>query len=184
MHEKITITGDIGSGKSIISRMLADRLDCAVYSSGSLQRKIADELGMNTLELNEYALHHPEIDTRMDEYAKELGKLRHTCIVDSRMAWFHIPESFKVYLQVDVRIAAERILADTKRKSEFYSNLKEAEAHIRRRRVAEVERYNLRYGQDLLNLNNYDLVLNSSRTEPLEIVMHIFDSFKEWEDRK
>lgn len=48
----ITISGDIGSGKSTTGKLLAKKLDYKYLSTGAIQRQIAEEMGMTTLELN------------------------------------------------------------------------------------------------------------------------------------
>ena len=59
---KISLAGDLGSGKSTVGAILAEKLHAAVYSTGTIQRKIAEEMGMTTLQLNQYMETHPEID--------------------------------------------------------------------------------------------------------------------------
>lgn len=179
-YPKITITGDIGSGKSAIAKLLSEKLNYKIYSTGLLQRKIAEQLGMSTLELNKYADLHPEIDQQMDNFSKSIRDRQESCIVDSRMAWFIIPEAFKLYLQVDTDVAAKRILSDIERKSEVYVNLEETRKNIVSRRASEVERYSKRYGVDLSDRNNYDLTLNTSSDSPEEIVKKIINSYNSW----
>ena len=62
---KISLAGDLGSGKSTVGAILAERLSAAVYSTGTIQRKIAEEMGMTTLQLNQYMETHPEIDGKI-----------------------------------------------------------------------------------------------------------------------
>ena len=38
---KISLAGDLGSGKSTVGAILAEKLSAAVYSTGTIQRKIA-----------------------------------------------------------------------------------------------------------------------------------------------
>ena len=50
MHFIISLSGMLGSGKSTIGKMLAQELGYTFYSTGSAQRKIAQEKGMMTPE--------------------------------------------------------------------------------------------------------------------------------------
>ena len=48
MGQTITISGVIGSGKSTVAKMLAQKLKWQYYSTGMAQRKIAEEMGITT----------------------------------------------------------------------------------------------------------------------------------------
>lgn len=85
-------------------------------------------------------------------------------IVDSRLAFHNIPESFSVRLICDPDIAAQRLLNDTKRGKEDnkYKSLEEAKQARERRRIGENERYKRRYDVDLENSDNYNLIIDTS----------------------
>ena len=51
----ITISGMLGSGKSTVAKILAQKLDYGYYSTGNAQREIAQKRGLTTLELNQLA---------------------------------------------------------------------------------------------------------------------------------
>ncbi len=50
MH--ITLTGNLGSGKSTICKILREEYGFEIYSTGTVQRKIAEEFGVSVLEMN------------------------------------------------------------------------------------------------------------------------------------
>ena len=181
-YPKLSITGDIGSGKSAVSKLLKEQTGYPIYSTGGLQRRIAARYGMTTLELNEYSETHPEIDDEIDGESIRLGKTDEAFIIDSRIAWHFIPHSFKVYLAVDLEVAARRILGDGQRSSESYEDLETAKSDIRRRRKSEVERFRSIYGIDLADLDNYDLVVDTSSAPPEEIASTVLRAFKNWAD--
>ena len=52
---KITITGDLGSGKSAVSNLLCERTGYDYVSTGRIQRQLAQEMGIDTLEMNRRA---------------------------------------------------------------------------------------------------------------------------------
>lgn len=173
---KITITGDLGSGKSAVSKILCEKTGFEYVSTGRIQRQLAQELGLDTLEMNRRADTDPTIDQRIDGIFVDLGKDAKGYIVDSRMAWFFLPESFKVYLQADVAVAAERILNDPTRKSEEYETKEEAIRKILARKESENNRFLVKYGADCGNLHNFDLVLDTTRRSPEQVAALILKS--------
>lgn len=166
---KITITGDLGSGKSAVSKILCEKTGFEYVSTGRIQRQLAQELGLDTLEMNRRADTDPSIDQRIDGIFVDLGKDAKGYIVDSRMAWFFLPDSFKVYLQTDVAVAAERILNDPTRKSEGYETKEEAIRKILARKESENARFLAKYGADCGNLHNFDLVLDTTHRSPEQV---------------
>ncbi len=168
-NTKITLTGDLGSGKSAVSRILCERTGFEYVSTGRIQRQLAQEMGLDTLEMNRRADTDPSIDQRIDGIFVELGKDPKGYVVDSRMAWFFLPQSFKVYLQADVQIAAARILSDPTRNSEQYASLEEAVEKISARKQSENARFLTKYGADSTNLNNFDLVIDTAQRNPQEV---------------
>ena len=160
---KITLTGDLGSGKSAVSKLLCDLTGYEYVSTGRIQRQLAQELVLDTLEMNSRADTDPTIDERIDGIFVALGQDPRGYVVDSRMAWFFLPNSFKVYLQTDLRTAAERILRDPARNSEQYTTVEEAVEKIAARKQSENARFFLKYGADCGNLHNFDLVIDTSQ---------------------
>lgn len=176
----ITITGDLGSGKSLISRLLESKLGYRVVSTGAIQRRIAAEHGMNTLELNKYSETHPEIDEIIDNAVRDISKSEDLAIIDSRLAWFFIPESFKVYLSVDVEVAARRIFNDDSRTTETYESHKKAVLDIAARKKSENKRYITLYGADCNNMESFDLLLDTSDSTPEEVVTSILNAYEKY----
>ena len=166
---KITITGDLGSGKSAVSRILCDRTGFTYVSTGRIQRQIAEEMGIDTLELNRLADVDPSIDERIDGIFIQLGSDPGNFIVDSRMAWFFLPKSFKVYLKIDVHIAAARILSDANRSSEQYASIDDAVPKILARKKSENDRFLSKYSADCANFDNFDLVVDTASRAPDEV---------------
>lgn len=166
---KITITGDLGSGKSAVSKILCQKTGFPYVSTGQIQRQLAADMGMDTLEMNRRADWDPTIDERIDGIFIGLGKDENSYVVDSRLAWFFLPRSFKIYLQVDVQVAVRRILADPNRNSEQYKNEAEAIEKIRARKQSENARFLKKYGADCANLHNFDLVLDTTQRAPEEV---------------
>ena len=105
MFRVITISGMLGSGKSTVARLLADKLGYTYYSTGDAQREIARARGVTTLELNRIADTDPTIDEAIDGVFKRFNAVPNkNFVIDSRMAFFFIPNSLKVKLNVDVAV--------------------------------------------------------------------------------
>ena len=176
---KIVISGDLGSGKSTICKLISNKYHIKFFSTGQIQRQIAKDLNMTTTDLNKYMENHFEIDERIDKEIVEIGKKYQDFVIDSRMAWHFIPDAFKVYLTVDNKIAAMRIMNDN-RLSEKYSNIELALEQLKERRKSELYRYKNLYNIDLDNYNNYNLVLDTSRISQEEVLDIIYKYYNKW----
>jgi cytidylate kinase len=172
---KITITGDLGSGKSAVSRILCERTGFQYVSTGRIQRQLAEQMGIDTLEMNRRADVDPSIDEQIDGIFADLGKDAENYVVDSRMAWFFLPNSLKVYLRADVQVAAARILSDPNRNSEQYQTREEAVEKITARKASENARFLKKYNADCANMDNFDLVVDTTNHTPEEVGAIILD---------
>lgn len=177
-NEILTITGALGSGKSVVGKSVAARLSAPYFSTGSFQRELAVRRGVTTLELNRLAETEPAIDYEIDALMREFAANHDRCVVDSRLAWHFVPQSFKCYLQVHERIGIERILADTLRKSEKYASAEEACKAIVGRKESEEKRFAALYNLDLGDFNNYDLVVDTSLASPESVAEQIVECFR------
>ena len=179
MTKIISITGDLGGGKSTVSKLLCERLNYEYIYTGKIQRAIAQKYNMTTLELNKYAETHSEIDEEIDATFKSLNDST-DLIVDSRLAWFFIPKSFKVYLKTDVIVSAHRIANDNQRKNEEYSSKEEAIDKIIARKTSENKRYMDLYGADCNDLSNFNLIIDTSFITPEKVVEMILETYNTW----
>ena len=173
---KITITGDLGSGKSAVSKILCARTGYNYISTGQIQRNLALEMGIDTLAMNRRADTDPSIDERIDGIFIALGDDPKAFVVDSRMAWFFLPNSFKIYLQTDLQISATRILNDPDGNSEQYETIDEAMNKIKTRKERESARFLTKYNADCANMNNFDVVINTNTRSP-EMVAELILNF-------
>lgn len=183
MNEKISLAGDLGSGKSTVSAILKDRLQAEVYSTGALVRAIATKRGMTVEELNIYMETHPEIDHEIDDGLKELSHDPRRLIIDSRMAWHFTADTFRIYLSTDIETSARRILG-AGRAEEQASTVEDMARSIRARRASEEKRYMEQYGVNIKDLTNYDLVIDTSFATPQEIADTVCTAFAAWQKDK
>jgi predicted cytidylate kinase len=176
----VTISGDLGSGKSSVAAELAGMLGYHVVSTGSLQREIASSLNMNTLEANLHAESDWSIDDRIDSMTVRVAREAAGGIVfDSRMAWHFVPGALRVRLTVDPYVAARRVIGRGPAAAEHYGSVDEAFDAIGERSASEGRRFQAIYGVDVARLANYDLILDTSVVgvaEAAVIIARVLDS--------
>jgi len=170
----ITITGDLGSGKSTVAKLLAKELGLKHYSSGDLFRSIAKKKGIDFMQMQKEGEKSSELDKEIDDYVKSLGKEQDDFIIDSRLGWHFIPNSFKVYLTVNAKIGAQRILGH-KRDEEKAQSVDNMVTMNKQRRQSEEKRYQQYYGVSLTDMSNYDIVIDTSHISAKEVTKKIFD---------
>ena len=180
---KISLAGDLGSGKSTVGKIIAARENLEFYSTGTIQRAIAARNRMTTYEFNRYMETHPEIDGEIDDGLKALNAADTNVIIDSRMAWHFVPDSFAVYMSTDPYVSAKRIL-HAKRASEPFGSIEEAVESLRLRRASESKRYMDLYGVDIKDMNNYDLVIDTSAHSPEQVADAIMRYYRLWAEGK
>ena len=179
----ITITGDLGSGKSSVSRELCKRLGFEYLSTGLIQRQIARSKGMNTLELNKYSENHKEVDDFIDNKLISLNEVEDLHVLDSRLAWHFVKRSFKIYLTATPEIAARRVLADKDRTEEPEAgDIASKIADLKERRSLENKRFKRIYDIECDDFRNYDLIIDSSHAPVAELADYIIRFYQDWQN--
>ena len=167
MH--ITLTGNLGSGKSTICRILTEKYGFELYSTGKVIREIADEMGISVLEMNELMSKDHKYDHMIDDKTAQISRENpdKNILFDSRLAWNFVEKSFKVFLSVDLAEAARRVYADASRGDvESYKSEEDAAEQLAARAANEDARYEELYGIHYFDFNNYNLILDSSYATP------------------
>ena len=183
MKDKISLAGDLGSGKSTVADILLSRLGAEYYCTGAIVRSIAAERGMTVTELNKYMETHPEIDHEIDDGIAALSEDERFLIIDSRMAWHFTKGTFKVYLSCDIETSALRIM-NANRAGEHSATLEETIDCTRQRRESEKKRYTEQYGVNIKDLSNYSLIVDTTVATPDEVAECIASSFAKWQQDK
>ncbi len=183
MFDKISLAGDLGSGKSTVSAILIERLGAEYYSTGAIVRRIAESHGMTVVELNKYMETHPEIDHEIDDGLVALSEVDKPLIIDSRMAWHFTRGTFKVYLSTDIETSALRIMG-ANRSGEHAATLEQTVADTRARRESEKKRYLEQYGVHIKDLTNYTLIVDTTIATPTEVADCIEAAFLTWQGNK
>lgn len=175
----ITISGLPGSGKSTIAKLLAAQLGYKHYSIGDLRGKIAMERNLTIDELNELGQREDWTDREPDEYQKTLGKKEDNFVIDSRLGFYFIPHSFKVFLNVDPQVAALRIFKNQRPDEKPCQTEKELEERLAARADHDDARYQQYYGISFRDPSRYDLVLDSTNQTPEQLVDKILAALTE-----
>ncbi|QSB16973.1 AAA family ATPase [Natronosporangium hydrolyticum] len=176
-RQSIVVNGDLGSGKTTVTLKLSERLDIRRISVGDLYREMARRRGMTTLQLNRHAELDDAVDAYVDSLQGEIAQSGEQLVVDSRLAWFFFTDALKVHLITDPTVAAERVLGRPSSEVESYATLVEARQRLRERSESERARFLVTYGADKCRLRNYNLVCDSTRATPDEIVDQIAAAF-------
>lgn len=180
MH--ITITGNLGSGKSTIARLLSEKYKFEVYSTGKVQRELAKQMNLSTLELNQLMMSDRKYDHMIDDETARISRENKdkNIIFDSRLAWHFVESSFKVFVSVSLDVAAERIMKDQRGAVEKYSSLEEAKQLLAERAKTESIRYKDIYNLNYMDFSNYNLIIDSTYCDPDTIADIIMEEAKEY----
>ncbi len=163
MH--ITLTGNLGSGKSTVCKLLEAKYGYEIFSTGKIIRSIADDLGISVLEMNELMTKDHKYDKMIDNKSTTISRENQDkdILFDSRLAWNFVEKAFKVFLSVDLMEAARRVYADASRGDvEAYQSLEDAAEKLAARAANEDARYEDIYGIHYFDFHNYNLILDSS----------------------
>ena len=183
----ITIAGKLGSGKSSTAKKVADILDYTHYSTGDFMRSIADDRGVSLGDLSVMAETDPSIDKKLDDRNIEVGNMENI-VLDSRLGFHFIPDSFKVFLELDSEVASERILKDkesnsnrNKETTEQFNTKESIADKIKQRLLSERKRY-----KDLYNIenhtdhSNFDLVIDTEKIPLEEVSKKVIEEYNNW----
>lgn len=183
----ITLSGKPGSGKSSTADKVAELLGYTRHSSGDMVRRFLKQNRMTLEEYNSRAEDNHELDASIDEQLRTLRE-QDDIIVDSRLGFYWIPESFKVYLDLDLDVATARIFkdaVDNKNRSDVgtsSTSLQEVSRQVKERMLNEQRRFRQMYGVDPYDKSHFDLIIDTSRHNPHSVAVAVFDAYKEWLD--
>jgi CMP/dCMP kinase len=167
----ITIAGAPGSGKSTVGKLLAEKLKYRYYSMGDVWRMAAKEVGSELNAFYEHGRRDPTFNKKLDELQQQLGQQDGT-IIDSRMGFHFLPGALKIYLNVNEMVGANRILMAS-RDDEAFTSHDDALQKTRMRKETESSFYYELYHVDPHDLNNFDVVIDTTHITPQETVQKI-----------
>lgn len=172
---KIIISGTPASGKSSVAKLLAKKLGYRHFSMGDFQRELAQEHGVDIVEWGRLESMDPKYDRMVDERQAKIGQENDDFVIDSWLGAHFIPDAFKIFIDADRSVRAERRLKH-KRTEEQYDTIGKVEAEMERREGYNKERWLRYYGFDYTDHKNYDLIIDSSKDSIEELTETIIKS--------
>lgn len=183
----ITITGNLGSGKSSVAKILNER-EYEYSSTGNIFRQLAMENGLSVEEFNKKVNEAAKsgdhsVDKMIDDTTTKIGEERDNVVFDSRLAWHFAPKSFKVFIITDIDEASRRVFHDSLRaNSESYESQEACKKALINRQKLETVRYQEVYHIDYYDMSNYNLVIDSTNAASAEIAQEILDKMAEYQN--
>ena len=170
---KVAISGKSGCGNTTISRMVSETLGLNFINFTF--RNIAEEKGLELKEVLKLAAKDDSWDIEVDKRQVELAALSEVgCVIGSRIAIWMLPDAdLKIFLSASAQVRAERI-----RKREG-GNIEEITAFTLSRDQQDRERYLRLYNIDNNNYGFADLIIDTDKYNPNEIVDIIVDKIRE-----
>jgi cytidylate kinase len=161
----ITISGEVGSGKSTISACLLNSLPNWKYiNTGQRFRDFCAAKGMSIQQVS----HIPDdIHREFDQAQTKMLEEESNIIVEGRLAgWlaFKIDDVFKVYCDAPLKVRAERYM------QRHATSYEQALADIDYRDSKDRQKFEKVYGvEDYREHHFYDLILDTSASTPPEL---------------
>lgn len=161
---RITVSGDIGSGKSTFAKRLAETLNIPRIYAGQIMREEAARRGMTLQAFNDLLLTDDAVDRQVDELQLDKSKEIDRGVFEGRLAWhFNVNPDAKVFFTVDPMTGAERVFNDTGNTlRDKVSSVEEAAQENATRKINEEKRYHDYYGISAYDRNNFDVVVDTS----------------------
>jgi cytidylate kinase len=160
---RITVSGDIGSGKSTFAKHLAEELEIPRNYVGQMMRDEAAARGLSLDEFNKLLNEDDEVDRRLDELQREKSQHIERGVFEGRTAWhFVIEPKITIFLSVDPHAAADRIWNDENTNRDTYKSIDELIAGNIERKASEEKRYQGYYNISAYNLENFDIVTDTT----------------------
>ncbi|MBI2564894.1 cytidylate kinase family protein [Candidatus Woesearchaeota archaeon] len=172
----ITISGNPGSGKSTVGKLLAKNLGYKYYSIGDLMGKFAAEQGITIEELQERRKTNLKWDREIDNYQRQLGIEEDGFVLDSRLGWYFIPQSFKVFLDVDEKVGAERVFKNQRPDEKKYESVNKLLNAQKQRIKADAEQWKKLYRINFLDHKNYAIIIDTTKLTAEDIVYKIIEA--------
>jgi cytidylate kinase len=180
----ITIAGRPGSGKSTTAKLVAERLGFQHFSTGDLFRTIGSGMGIDVLRTNRTAETNADIDRQVDERLKGIQASEDRLVIDSRLAWHFVPSSYCVFLDLTFEVAAARIIAGIDEGRVTNESIPrdpvEYSKELLQRASLEASRYKSKYGVEIFNTDNFDLVVDTAKHDIRQVSDIVVAGYVAW----
>lgn len=176
----ITLGWKAGAGKWTLSKRLAEYLQYEVIGIWQIKRELAKEMGITIVEFDKIGWENPdkaqEFDLKFEEYQKSLDPTS-KIILDGRMAFWCQPDAFKIFLDVDDKVGAERVFSHQRETDASWSLEEVKQTNYERNEWAR-QTYITLYNVDMYDLSHYDLVIDTTGLTPDEVFEYVIKGFE------
>ncbi len=178
----ITLSGLPGSGKSTVAKILAEKLGFKRHYMGGIRREAAKKSGMTIEEFNKLGEKDFSTDKLVDDLLVKIGKDEDNIVVEGRTAFHFIPNSLKIFLDVDLTEGARRIFEEKKQANERNekqtASIEEELKNLKERMESDEKRYMKYYGFQCYDKKNYDHIIDTTKLTPEQVVEKILSFIK------
>ncbi|MFN8543336.1 MAG: cytidylate kinase family protein [Candidatus Binatia bacterium] len=162
----ITISGQPGSGKTTVARLVASALGLAHVYAGDIFRRQAEGHGLTLAEYLKRAETDPSIDRELDAQMQRRAAAG-DAVLEGRLSGFMADQAgtraLKVFLDASEAVRADRI------QSREGGATQERLREIQEREASDRRRYREIYGVDYHDRTRYDLVMGTDHMAPAEV---------------
>lgn len=171
-HNKITLSGEVASGKTTVGKILAKKLGAEFVSIGERTRERATEMGLSIVRFQKKCVQNPSIDRDLDKtFSEQCNAEKNPLVIDYRLGFHFIQDSFNVFLRISKDAAIQR-LKNAGRTNETHHTVDQRNASFKKLFLSS-------YMVDYTDPNWFDLIVNvESFREPEEIAEFILKKFR------
>ncbi len=164
----ITISGQIGAGKSTVTKLLSEKLGYKKINAGSIYRSMAAETHHDLVDFLAMQLKDPQFDYELDRRMLFYAKNYTNVILEARLIG-HLTlrnniKAYRIWLYAPLIIRLNRI---ARREGKTYELVKR-ESALRDKTGSSL--YKKYYGIDLKDLSIYDIKINTANLNPKQVV--------------
>lgn len=167
---RIAVSGKSGCGNTTVSTLLSQALGVTLINYTF--RQLAAEKGMTLAQVIESAKTDDSYDMYVDSHQVELAK-KEPCVLGSRLAIWMLKEAdLKVYLYASDEVRANRVF------TREGGDLKQIKEFTAMRDSEDSRRYKKLYDIDNNDYAFADVIIDTSKYTPEQIVRQILDELK------
>ncbi|WP_288906851.1 (d)CMP kinase [uncultured Treponema sp.] len=167
---RIAVSGKSGCGNTTVSTLLSQALGVTLINYTF--RQLAAEKGMTLAQVIESAKTDDSYDMYVDSHQVELAK-KEPCVLGSRLAIWMLKEAdLKVYLYASDEVRANRVF------TREGGDLKQIKEFTAMRDSEDSRRYKKLYNIDNNAYSFADVIIDTSKYTPEQIVRQILDELK------
>jgi len=168
LPKRITLSGEVASGKSTIGKILAEKLNYTFVSIGNKTREFAKSQGKSIVEFQRECLTNSNIDKQIDQQFSDECNASENLIIDYRLGFKFILNAFHIYLKISADTATERLL-NANRNNETHETISEQNATFKNQFLNA-------YQIDFTAEENYNLIIDVEDFEtPEKLAEYILD---------